>query len=55
MADSRDKERKIVGRIVGRMYKHSLESSGKLPDRKDVRKMEKKAAMAAQRAGQERK
>lgn len=45
-----DKKREVVGRIVERMYKHSLKSSGRLPDRKSVREMEVKAQKTAQRA-----
>ncbi len=41
-------ERRVVERLVGRMYKHHERVSGRLPDGKTVRAMEEKARRAAE-------
>lgn len=43
------KERAAVERIIKRIYEDRLRRTGKLPDRNEVREMEKKAAEAARR------
>ncbi|MBW7957851.1 MAG: hypothetical protein H3C68_08175 [Deltaproteobacteria bacterium] len=40
-------ERRAVERLVERLYKDRLERTGKLPESKEVREMEKKAAKIA--------
>lgn len=43
-------KREAVERLVGRMYKHHLKNTGRLPDGAEVRRMENHAATVAERA-----
>lgn len=44
-------ERRAVEKLVERLYKDRLGRTGKLPEAKEVREMEKKAADIARKAG----
>ena len=50
-----DKPREVTGRLVKRLYEHSLKTTGRLPNSKEVRSMEKKAAETAVRAERDKK
>ena len=47
-------KRRAVEKVIGRMYRDSVERCGKLPGRKETRLMEKKAQGAAERAERRR-
>ena len=47
-------KRKAVEKIVGRLYRHYEKTTGRLPDGKAVRDMEKRAEKAAQAADKKR-
>lgn len=43
-------KREAVERLVSRMYKHHLKNTGRLPSGTEVRGMENRAAVVAERA-----
>ncbi|MBI5810365.1 MAG: hypothetical protein HZB21_04160 [Deltaproteobacteria bacterium] len=43
-------ERKAVERVIERMYRHHVKTSGAVPDAKTRREMERKAVKAAESA-----
>ena len=51
---SRGSERKAVESLVTRMYRHKLKTTGRLPDGKEVRKMEKEARESGHRVDTKR-
>ena len=51
----KDRPREITGNMVKRMYDHSLKTTGRLPQAKEVRQMEKKAALVATKASRDSK
>ncbi len=42
------KERRSVEKLIGRMYRHHLQSTGRLPTESEKRVMERKARKAAE-------
>ena len=48
-------ERKAVGKMVGRMYKHHERTTGHTPSAKEVRTMEKLSQESGRRVDQQRK
>ena len=47
-------KRKVVQRVVGRMYRHHERALGRLPDGKTIRAMEEKAKRAAETVDRKR-
>ncbi len=48
-------ERESVERLIGRMYRHHLQSTGRLPTEKEKRLMERKARQVAEYTDNKRK
>jgi len=44
--------RKAVGNVVGRIYRHFEQTTGRLPNGEELKQMERKARQAAERADQ---